>query len=72
MPAGERWRDAWDLKKIYDGGQNITVNTPFHVIPIFLREGASVDIIDLNALYKDSLNIVKQKPDLKKQEDSIP
>ncbi len=66
LPAGEKWVDAWDKEKIYDGGQNITVNTPLHKIPIFIRQGSTIDMGDLNALYDESLKIAGQKPNLEK------
>jgi hypothetical protein len=34
-------------------------------IPIFIRQGASVELGDLNALYQESLEIAKEQPDMK-------
>jgi len=66
LPGGVKWVDAWDKNKIYDGGQNITVDTPLYKMPIFIRQGSVIDLGDLNALYDESLKIAGQKPDLEK------
>jgi len=66
LPAGEKWIDAWDKEKIYDGGQNITIDTPLYKIPIFIRQGSTINLGDLNALYDESLKIAGRKPDLDK------
>lgn len=66
LPAGEKWIDAWDKKKVYDGGQTITVETPLYKMPIFVRQGGNIDLGNLNKLYKESLKIAGKKPDLKK------
>lgn len=66
LPANEDWIDAWSPEKIYKGGQFIEINTPIHKIPIFIRKGSKINLGDLNKLYEESLNIVKNKPDLKK------
>jgi alpha-D-xyloside xylohydrolase len=66
LPEGEKWVDAWDKEKTYTGGQTITVDAPLHKMPIFIREGSSVDLGDLNALYEESMKIAAQKPDLEK------
>jgi alpha-D-xyloside xylohydrolase len=42
LPASEEWIDAWNISKVYDGGQKITVDAPLHKIPIFIRKGAEV------------------------------
>jgi alpha-glucosidase (family GH31 glycosyl hydrolase) len=64
--SGEKWIDAWDKKKIYEGGKTITVDTPLYKIPIFIRQGGIVDLGNLNKLYKESLKIASKMPDLKK------
>ncbi|MCB0284109.1 MAG: glycoside hydrolase family 31 protein [Calditrichaeota bacterium] len=64
LPAGSKWVDAWDKNRIYEGGQNITVETPLYKIPIFIKEGSTIDLGDLNALYRESLQIAGNKPDL--------
>ncbi|MEN6385554.1 MAG: TIM-barrel domain-containing protein [Phycisphaerales bacterium] len=66
LPAGEKWIDAWDKKKTYEGGQNITVDAPEYKIPIFIRQGSNIDLGNLNKLYRESLKIASKKPNLKK------
>lgn len=69
LPGGETWVDAWNTDKEYQGGQTIEVETPLHKIPITLKKGSSLELGDLNALYEQSLEITKQKPDLKALEE---
>jgi alpha-glucosidase (family GH31 glycosyl hydrolase) len=64
LPANETWVDAWDTTKIFEGGQYIEIETPVHKIPVFIRKGSSIYLGDLNAIYKESLKIAKNKPDL--------
>lgn len=64
LPEGDRWIDAWDTSKVYEGGQSLEVETPYHKIPLFIREGSSVDLGDLEALYQESMKIAAVKPDL--------
>ena len=66
LPAGKQWRDAWNPKKIYKGGQTITVNAELHQLPIFIRVGSTLALGDLNKEYKDAKAIAEKKPDLKK------
>ena len=66
LPAGEKWVDAWDKKKIYAGGQTITVDAPVYKMPIFIRQGCAIKLGDLNAIYNESLKIAAKKPDLEK------
>jgi len=71
LPAGTRWVDAWDNNKVYEGGQYVEIETPFHKIPIFIREKAPLQLGDLNAIYQASLDIAAQPPDLTQLETSI-
>jgi alpha-D-xyloside xylohydrolase len=64
LPGGEKWVDAWDREKTYDGGQYVTVDAPLYKIPIFIRDGSKIDLGDLNALYAESLKRAGQRPDL--------
>jgi len=64
LPKGEEWIDAWDTSKVYNGGKYIEVESPVYKIPIFIRKGSKIDLGDLNALYKESLKIVSNKPNL--------
>ncbi len=63
LPAGEEWIDAW-TGKTYTGGQHITLETPLYKIPLFIRQGSSVQLGDLNRLWRESLEIARVKPDL--------
>jgi alpha-D-xyloside xylohydrolase len=47
LPQG-KWVDAWTGKE-HTGPATVTVNTPGHKIPLFLRRGAKVSLGDLNA-----------------------
>jgi alpha-glucosidase (family GH31 glycosyl hydrolase) len=65
LPAGEKWKDAWSAEgKVYEGGQWIDMETPMHMIPIFIREGSEIDPGNIQKLYEESLEIAKTKPDL--------
>lgn len=65
LPAGDKWRDAWNPGKIYDGGKTIQVTAEIHQIPLFVRVGAKVDLGDLNKEYEEAVAIAKNPPDLK-------
>lgn len=67
LPAGGQWVDCWE-KKVFEGGEYITVETPLYKIPIFIRQGSDLEMPDLQALYEESLQICRNKPDLKKLE----
>jgi len=64
LPEGEKWIDAWDRSVVHEGGKTIQIDTPLEKIPIFIREGSDVDLGDLNALYRESLELAKNIPDL--------
>jgi alpha-D-xyloside xylohydrolase len=64
LPAGDKWRYAWDHEKVYDGGQTVVVDADLHQLPLFVRVGASVNLGDLNQEWKDALVIAEKKPDL--------
>lgn len=63
LPSGAKWRDAWN-GKTYNGGQTITVAAEPHQIPIFLRQGAKVNLGDLNKEWREAQAIAQKKPDL--------
>ncbi len=65
LPSGDEWRDAWQLEKVYKGGQTITVKAELHQLPIFIRAGSSVKLGDLNQEWRESLAAAQQRPDLK-------
>jgi alpha-glucosidase (family GH31 glycosyl hydrolase) len=73
LPASEKWVDAWNTNKIYDGGQKITIDTPLHKIPIFIRSGSEIIQVfpDLPKLYKESLALAQNRPNLKELEKTI-
>ncbi|MDQ7063452.1 MAG: glycoside hydrolase family 31 protein [candidate division KSB1 bacterium] len=64
LPPGARWCDAWNPEDVYDGDTFLRLDTPLHKIPIFFREGSGVDLGDLNALYRESLELAKKKPSM--------
>ncbi|HVS54252.1 MAG TPA: TIM-barrel domain-containing protein [Opitutaceae bacterium] len=68
LPAGAKWRDAWQPEKIYDGGQAIDVHAELHQVPIFVRDGAAVAkaVGDLGKEWLDSVTIAKNPPDLQR------
>lgn len=70
LPGGQKWIDAWNTNKLYEGGQKITVDTPLYKIPIFIRQGSHIisAFTDLQQLYEQSLTIAENKPDLKQLE----
>ena len=63
LPSGAKWRDAW-RGKVYQGGQTVTVTAAPHQIPIFIREGAKIDLGDLNKEWAEAQAIAQKKPDL--------
>jgi alpha-D-xyloside xylohydrolase len=68
LPRGERWMDAWNNDVIHEGGQWIKVDAPLYKIPVFVREGSSVNLGNMNELYRESLEIAHIKPDMKNLE----
>jgi alpha-glucosidase (family GH31 glycosyl hydrolase) len=65
LPAGAKWRDAWNPGKVYDGGQTITVAAEVHQIPLFVRVGSTVELGDLNQEWRDAVEAAGKRPDLK-------
>ena len=43
LPAGETWREV-ATGKTYAGGQTVTAVATIDVIPLFVREGAAVEL----------------------------
>ncbi len=68
LPEGITWHDAWDDGKTYEGGQTIEVQCPLYKIPIFIREHSTIDLGDLDSLYKESCAIAQKVPNLKELE----
>lgn len=71
LPAGAKWRDAWNPKNIYDGGKSITVKAELHQMPIFVRVGATVETGDLNKEWQESVAVAAERPDLKALEAEV-
>ena len=65
LPAGSRWRDAWNPKRMYTGGEVVTVKAELHQIPLFIRVGSKLKLGDLNRQYTESVAAAKLRPDLK-------
>jgi alpha-glucosidase (family GH31 glycosyl hydrolase) len=72
LPASEEWVDAWDTKRVYKGGQKISIDTPLYKMPIFVRKDAEVlkAFSDIEGLYNESLAIAKKKPNIKELENA--
>ncbi len=43
LPAGTRWTES-ATGKVYDGGQTVLAQAPIETIPVFIREGAEVQV----------------------------
>jgi len=68
LPAGSKWRDAWNPSQVYAGGQTFTIKADLHQIPIFIREGSPLDLGNLHKEWAESQAIANQRPDLAKLE----
>ena len=65
LPSRHKWRDAWNHRRVEQGGRTITVKAELHQLPLFLRVGSNIDLGDLNQEWKESHEIAERKPDLK-------
>ena len=63
LPAGEQWTDLW-TGEIHAGGQQLEVPVPLYKIPVFLKQGSSLQLPDFQALWQESLAIAASRPDL--------
>lgn len=45
LPKGTKWKDAY-TKKVYEGGQCVTVPAPLDIIPVMMREGKEYSIYE--------------------------
>ena len=65
LPAG-RWRDYWNPEggELLEGPTTVTVEAPLYKTPIFLRAGSQEEILDREALYRESLRIARERPEL--------
>jgi len=68
LPKGEKWIDAWNTEQVYAGGEYIEVDAPVYKIPLFIRQGADIDIGNLNELYNESKKIASEMPDISELE----
>jgi alpha-glucosidase (family GH31 glycosyl hydrolase) len=64
LPAGEQWIDLW-TGQVYAGGQQLDVSVPLYKIPVFLKQGSSLQLPDFPSLWRESLAIAASRPDLK-------
>jgi len=71
LPAGSKWRDAWDPDKVSDGGETVTVHAELHQIPLYVRVGSSVDLGDLNQEWRESVEAAHTRPDLKALDQAV-
>jgi len=64
LPEGE-WVDYWnpDADPIA-GPTTVTVDVPLYKTPIFLRAGSDEAVLDLQAIYEESLEIARDQPTL--------
>ena len=63
LPQGT-WRDYWNPGKIIQGPREISVDVPLYKMPIFVRKGAKVPVLNLKKIYQESLRIASKKPKL--------
>jgi alpha-glucosidase (family GH31 glycosyl hydrolase) len=64
LPEGE-WIDYWNPEgDTLDGPATVTVEAPLYKTPIFLRAGSGQEILDLEQLYRESLKIARERPEL--------
>lgn len=71
LPGGSKWINAWNPSEVYQGGDYVTIDTPLERIPIFIREGADVNLGDLPSLYEESLELAGKVPDLKERQKTV-
>lgn len=64
LPEG-RWIDYWAPEGApIEGPTTVTVETPVHKTPIFLREGSDEDVLDLQRIYEESMDIARDQPSI--------
>ncbi|NOY78933.1 MAG: glycoside hydrolase family 31 protein [Calditrichaeota bacterium] len=63
LPRGE-WVDYWNPSKTFSGPRTLSVDVPLYKMPIFVRKGARVPMLNLNDVYKQSLTLARKKPKL--------
>lgn len=45
LPVGSEWTDAY-TKKVYEGGQRVTVPAPLDIIPVMIRDGRDLPVYE--------------------------
>jgi alpha-glucosidase (family GH31 glycosyl hydrolase) len=63
LPKGS-WTSLWTGKE-YSGSQTVTIDCPLPKIPIFTRKNSDINLGNPQKIYKQSLKIAKNKPNLK-------
>jgi alpha-D-xyloside xylohydrolase len=48
LPLGSTWTDSW-TGEVHDGGRMLQADAPLERIPLFLRDGARLPILDSRA-----------------------
>ncbi len=62
LPEGV-WVDAWS-GEAHAGPTSVTVDVPLHVIPVFTREGSSIELDDLSERWDNARTDVEKRPNL--------
>ena len=70
LPEGS-WIDAWTGWQ-FDGPMIVMVETPLHVIPVFVSAIGSVDLGDLPERWRDAVEDVAVRPDLEALAKTLP
>lgn len=71
LPSGDNWINAWNPSEVYSGGDFVEIETPLERIPIFIREGSSIDLGDLGSLYVESTILANQVPNLSESQKEV-
>ncbi len=57
LPSGT-WRNYWDSSQVYQGRQTLTVEAPLDIIPVFVRDGATVP--SPNSLFDEDTTLTSE------------
>ena len=71
LPSWKPLARCLACEPVYNGGQTITVQASLHQIPLFIRDGSSIDLGDLNKEWQESMASASVKPDLKTLESEV-
>ncbi|MDZ7373377.1 MAG: alpha-glucosidase [candidate division KSB1 bacterium] len=63
IPAG-MWIDYWNPRNVVQGPTTLRVACPLYKLPIYLRKDSKERILDLEGLYRESLEIASSPPEL--------